>query len=124
MNKQAEEEALLLALKEDEAQEEAYRMAALTEIQKHMGVIKSVITRNWRQPLDIPTKGLSCTVVVKVLATGEVVDVRVTKGSGNLAFDRSTELAVRKSSPLPLPTSSAARAAFQEFEFGFYPEGV
>jgi len=50
--------------------------------------------------------------LVKLLPTGEVVSVRVTKSSGNPAYDDAVVRAIEKSSPLPLPTDRDARAAF------------
>ena len=49
---------------------------------------------------------------VKLLPTGEVLDVKVVQGSGNAAYDDAVERAIRKSSPLPLPEDKDARAAF------------
>jgi len=45
----------------------------------------------------------------------------VVKSSGNAAFDRSVEAAVRKSDPLPMPTSQRLLAQFREIEFVFEP---
>lgn len=50
--------------------------------------------------------------LVKLLPTGEVLSVRVTKSSGNPAYDDAVVRAIEKSSPLPLPTDLAARRAF------------
>lgn len=50
--------------------------------------------------------------LVRVLPTGEVLSVRVTKPSGDAAFDAAVVRAIELSSPLPLPSDRAARAAF------------
>lgn len=50
--------------------------------------------------------------LVKLLPTGEVQSVRVTKSSGNAAYDGAVIRAIEKSSPLPLPADRDARAAF------------
>jgi colicin import membrane protein len=50
--------------------------------------------------------------LVKLLPTGEVKSVQVTKSSGNLAYDEAVVRAIEKSSPLPLPADRDARAAF------------
>ena len=50
--------------------------------------------------------------LVKLLPTGEVQSVRVTQSSGNAAYDEAVVRAIWKSSPLPLPSERAARAAF------------
>ncbi|MEQ1590930.1 MAG: cell envelope integrity protein TolA [Thiobacillaceae bacterium] len=49
---------------------------------------------------------------VRLLPTGEVLDVKVVQSSGNPAYDDAVERAIRKSSPLPLPEDKDARAAF------------
>jgi colicin import membrane protein len=50
--------------------------------------------------------------LVYLLPTGEVQSVRVTKSSGNNAYDEAVVRAIEKSSPLPLPDDREARAAF------------
>ena len=50
--------------------------------------------------------------LVKLLPTGEVQSVRVTRSSGNAAYDEAVVRAIEKSSPLPLPPDRDARAAF------------
>ena len=94
-----------------------------TEINQYMAIIANKVKKNWRQPIDTKLAGLACVVIIKMLSNGEVMDVRVIESSGHLGFDRSTEIAVRKSSPLPTPKNEIARAQFKQFEFSFKPEG-
>jgi len=49
---------------------------------------------------------LSCGVEVRLIPGGEVIPggVRVTRSSGNPAFDQSVVAAVYKASPLPVPS--------------------
>ena len=49
---------------------------------------------------------------VKLLPTGEVLEVRTLQRSGNAAYDDAVERAIYKASPLPLPEEKEARAAF------------
>lgn len=49
---------------------------------------------------------------VKLLPTGEVLNVQLVQNSGNPAYDDAVERAIYKSSPLPLPEDKDARAAF------------
>lgn len=49
---------------------------------------------------------------VKVLPTGEVLEVKTLQRSGNAAYDNAVERAIFKASPLPLPEEKEARAAF------------
>lgn len=50
--------------------------------------------------------------LVRLLPTGEVQSVRVTRSSGNVAYDEAVVRAIEKSSPLPLPEERDARAQF------------
>ena len=68
--------------------------------------IKATVERNWIRPASAG-KGLKCTVRVEQIPGGEVVRATVTQSSGNVAFDRSVETAVFKSSPLPTPRDPA-----------------
>ena len=49
---------------------------------------------------------------VKLLPTGEVLEVKTLQHSGNAAYDDAVERAIYKASPLPLPEEKEARAAF------------
>ncbi|MHB8914233.1 MAG: cell envelope integrity protein TolA [Thiobacillus sp.] len=49
---------------------------------------------------------------VKLLPTGEVLEVRTLQHSGNAAYDDAVERAIYKASPMPLPDDKEARAAF------------
>ena len=50
-----------------------------------------------------PTGNPEAVFEVNQLPTGEVIDVRLTKSSGNPAYDQAVERAILKSSPLPKP---------------------
>jgi len=50
--------------------------------------------------------------LVKLLPSGEVLRVGLTKSSGNVAYDKAVVSAIMKSSPLPLPSDHDARAVF------------
>lgn len=91
-------------------------------VDKHVEIIRQKVNRNWLRPSGSMT-GLVCTVKVRIIPGGEVLDVRITKSSGNAVFDRSVETAVFKASPLPLPADRALFDRFRELEFIFDPEG-
>lgn len=109
----AEEQRLLDAAREREYQ---------SIVDQHITIIRQKITRTWRPPAG-SVAGLACTVRVRIIPGGDVLDVRVIKGSGNAVFDRSVETAVLKASPLPLPADRALFDRFRELEFIFDPEG-
>jgi colicin import membrane protein len=86
---------------------------------EYMGQIQATVNRNWIRPPGA-TKGLKCTVRVEQIPGGQVVRVVITKSSGNVAFDRSVENAVLKSSPLPQPKDPSLFD--RELKFEFEPE--
>ncbi len=57
---------------------------------------------------------------VKLLPSGEVLDVKLTRSSGVPAWDVATERAIYKSSPLPKPEAPAALPS--EFELTLCPD--
>jgi colicin import membrane protein len=66
---------------------------------------------------------LKCTIQVKLLPSGEVMDAVVVSSSGDAVFDRSAENAVRKASPLPVPQDKVLfNKDFRVFAFVFKPE--
>jgi colicin import membrane protein len=78
---------------------------------QHRDMISAKVRGNTRLPGNV--KGnpeVRC--LVYLLPTGEVQSVRVTKSSGNNAYDEAVVRAIEKSSPLPLPDDREARAAF------------
>ncbi len=84
--------------------------------------IQQKVIGRWIKPVS-SVKGMSCTVRVKLLPSGDVMDAVVVASSGDSVFDRSAENAVRKASPLPVPASRALFAKyFKEFTFRFKPE--
>lgn len=88
---------------------------------RHASLIADKVNQNWRQPIGIELSGLQCVLRVRVSETGEVLEASVVQSSGNLEFDRSSELAVRKSSPLPLPSDPNLINKFRDFNFNFNP---
>jgi len=84
--------------------------------------IQQKVNNHWIKPLSV-RKGLQCSVRVKLLPSGDVMDASVIKGSGDSIFDRSAENAVLKASPLPVPKDRALFARkFRTFTFIFKPE--
>jgi len=126
----AEQERLAKKKIEAEEKEKQRQLALETQrivnqqIQHFSVIIKHKINQNWRQPLGLDLQGFKCKLSVRLSKNGDVLSATVVSSSGNLEFDRSSELAVRKSSPLPLPEQKGARAEFMKFTFTFYPGGM
>ncbi len=115
MQRMAEESA---ASEQRQAREAEARLAATrrqAEITRAVGQfrdkISATVRGNTRLPEDLKGNP-EVRFLVRLLPTGEVIDIRRTQSSGNPAYDEAVERAIRKSSPLPLPTDRDARAAF------------
>jgi colicin import membrane protein len=106
--KQAEAQA-----RQAEARAAAGRRQA--EVSRVVGQFRDQISAKVRGNTRLPDNLVGNPEVrclVKLLPTGEVQSVRVTKSSGNAAYDDAVVRAIEKSSPLPLPADRDARSAF------------
>ncbi len=63
--------------------------------QSFSAMIAAKIEQNWSRPPSARL-GMKCQLQIQLIPTGEVISVTVIEGSGNAAFDRSAELAVKK----------------------------
>jgi len=63
--------------------------------QSYVAQIAQAIGQHWSRPPSA-RRGMTCELQLQLIPTGEVVSVSVSKGSGNGAFDRSAEQAVKK----------------------------
>ncbi|WP_198323350.1 cell envelope integrity protein TolA, partial [Methylococcus sp. BF19-07] len=84
--------------------------------------IKPRVEGLWLKP-PAARGGLSCIIQVRTLGDGTVVEARVVKSSGDATFDRSAESAVKKASPLPMPSDPRVAAELRSFTFKFDPSG-
>ena len=67
------------------------------------------------------TEGLSCEIQIRLLESGNVADVSIVKSSGNELFDERAAQAVRKASPLPVPTEQRVFNRLRTIQFIFKP---
>ena len=79
------------------ADEEEMIQAQLSEAtaQSYVAAMAERIENNWSRPPSART-GMKCELQLQLVPSGDVVNVTVTKSSGNSAFDRSAEQAVNK----------------------------
>lgn len=79
------------------AQEEARQAAELaaTQTQSYMAIIRERIERNWSRPPSA-RRGMRAELLINLVPTGQVVSVTVVSSSGDAAFDRAAEQAVRR----------------------------
>ena len=101
----------------EEAQNAAAAEAASSEfelVQSATGLIQQLVTDNWSRPPSA-RNGMRAVIQIKMLPTGELIDVRITQSSGDPAFDRSAENAVYRAAPFAELTALPIRVFNQNF---------
>lgn len=68
----------------------------------HMGIYQRIV-ENWSRPVSA-RNGMRTDLIVHLIPTGDVANVTLVRGSGDLAFDRSAEQAVRRAGRFEVPT--------------------
>ncbi len=91
-----------------------------TEIELYIAKIGQAVEAVWSRPNTVGD-GLKCTLRIRIAAGGSVIAAQVIQSSGNDAFDRSAETAVRKADPLPVPTGRLFDK-FRDINFVFAPK--
>jgi colicin import membrane protein len=102
---------------EREREDAAAAEAASSEfelIQSATGLIQQLVTENWSRPPSA-RNGMRAIIQIKMLPTGELVDVIITQSSGDPAFDRSAENAVYRAAPFAELTALPIRVFNQNF---------
>lgn len=92
-------------------------------VDKYKALILLTISQHWLIPSNVDKKR-SAELLIRVAPGGVVLDVQLTKSSGDDALDRSARAAVFKSSPLPVPVDSDAFEPFRQFVLKVKPENV
>jgi colicin import membrane protein len=86
--------------------------------------IYQLIVQNWSRPPSA-RNGMQTKLLVELVPTGDIVNVTITSSSGNEAFDRSAEQAVRKVGKFDVPKDSALfEKYFRRFPVLFKPEDL
>jgi colicin import membrane protein len=115
MRRMADEEAASAArlTRQAEARAAAGKRQAVVAgiVGEYRDLISAKVRGNTRLPANL-TGNPEVRCRVKLLPTGEVQSVTVTKPSGTPAYDDAVVRAIEKSSPLPLPPERDARAEF------------
>ena len=119
---EAAAKAEVAAKAEAEAATQAKLAAQALAEQQAKQAIQQKVNRSWIRPVSAEA-GLKCTIRVKLMSDGTVIDAEVISSSGDEIFDRSAENAVNKASPLPVPKDKELFAReFRAFEFLFNPK--
>ncbi len=87
---------------------------------EHGARIQAHVQSFWFTPADL-SRNLSCMLSITLDQNGNVTSVRVTRGSGDRSFDLSAVAAVRRASPLPVPSNPGLTAQFRAFNLNFCP---
>lgn len=82
--------------------------------QSYIAAITNRIEMNWSRPPSA-RNGMNCILSIQLVPTGKVIDVKVVKSSGNSAFDRSAEQAVKKAERFPELVGMDPRVFEQNF---------
>jgi len=92
-------------------------------VDKYKAQILETIGQNWIVPGGVD-KNLSCQLLIHLAPGGIVLDVQITKSSGDEILDRSARAAVFKASPLPVPIDIYSFEPFRSFVLKVKPENV
>lgn len=107
-----------------EREESARAVQTQKTVNEYTALIQAEIQRRWIRPPSIKA-GLYSEFRIRLLPGGDLLDVKLTKSSGDTAFDRSAENAIRLAGRLPVPADPAIfNAAFRQFNFRFRPEDL
>ncbi len=119
---EAEQEALnkQRAAAEAARQQVAAQAAAQRLMNDAISRISSHVRRFVVMPPDV-VGNPQAEFEVFLIPTGEVLNVKLSRSSGNPAYDNAVERAIRKASPLPLPTDPALVGRFRELKLKFRP---
>lgn len=84
------------------AQEEEYldQQEIRSQALSYLDAIGQRIEQNWSRPPSARA-GMQCVLLIQFVPTGQVVDVTIVQSSGNAAFDRSAEQAVKRVGRFP-----------------------
>jgi colicin import membrane protein len=94
------------------------------QILAYIGQVQRDIVSRWSRPPSA-RNGMQAVLRVRLVPTGEVVDVGVEQSSGNEAFDRSALLAVERSARFQVPSDpSLFEKNFRSFTVLFRPEDL
>lgn len=122
--KAQQEKELADAIAQENAQAQALTDTQLAN--SYVALITEVIEGNWNRPPSA-RNNMEVVLAIQLVPTGEVVSVRVSKSSGNAAFDRSAENAVLRAERFPELQQLPGRVFeknFRRLSLRFKPEDL
>ncbi|TAL64949.1 MAG: cell envelope integrity protein TolA [Legionella sp.] len=97
------------------------RMAG--EVDKYKALILNAIGRKWILPENADSS-LSSQFRIRLAPDGTILEVSLTRGSGDPILDRSAETAIYKAQPLPVPTDAETFNMFRDINLTVRPEQI
>lgn len=89
---QRQADAAAQSAAESSAREQAETEAEI--VMAYTGIIHDLVQRNWSRPPSA-RNNMTAVLRIRLVPTGDVVDVEIVRSSGDAAFDRAAETAVR-----------------------------
>ena len=115
--KEEEEKLKEKALQEElEAEQLQYDQS---EISKFTDLIINAIESKFNK-INLK-EGLSCKILIRMIEGGTVIESNIVESSGDATFDQRAEKAVRRASPLPVPTESRLFNKMRSIRITFEP---
>lgn len=93
------------------------------EVDKYKALIVNAIGRHWILPENADSS-LSSQFRIRLAPDGMVLEVTLTRSSGDALLDRSAQTAIRKASPLPVPSDPQTFNLFRDISLTVRPEQV
>ena len=124
--REAQERELKKLLAEKEASAKAAAQAAeqSAAVDRLVNEYKERIAAKVRHNLVEPpgAQGVSAEFAVVLIPGGDVLSARLTKSSGNPAYDQAAERAIMKSAPMPLPPNPELFSRFRDLHLIVRPQ--
>ena len=92
-------------------------------VDKYKALILGAIGQEWILPDQVNT-ALSSRFKIRLAPNGAVLEVQLTRSSGDPVLDRSAQAAIYKASPLPVPNDPEMFNVFREISLTVRPENV
>lgn len=92
------------------------------EIDRYKTLLIQAISQQWHVPENLPIN-IHCELSVHLAPGGVVLSIKILQSSGNTLLDNSAILAVKKASPLPVPTETGLFDQFRELTLIVKPDG-
>ncbi len=89
-------------------------------VDEYVSKIAAKIRHNTVMPPDVPNDARA-EFLVTLLPGGRVLKAKLSKSSGNVAYDTAVERAILRSDPLPLPADTSLFSRFRELKLDFKP---